>query len=249
MQFAYKMTSSLVQRDITAMMQVLNTTFDAWGDEAFFQWKYIQNPYGDSLHMIGYDDDQPVATASFWRNDLGGMLAYQCVDLAVVPSHQRRGIFRETLPVCVANLQGAYLYTYPNPNSRPGFLNSGWSVKRKVPISLHLPHSVLKQYQDSEPIPDNYVEWRFSQHPKKQYFVYRQGNRPFLLAKRRKNCYAVGGILSKDFGFSEARPLFLLSYDFPNHPIYVPKRVGFILENPCFVSYEGFIPSYRTDTL
>lgn len=249
MRYNYKMTSELTGQDVHDILDVLNTTFGGWGDAAVFRWKYFDNPYGDSLHMIAYDGPQAVGSAGFWRNDLHETPAYQCVDLAVIPSHQRRGIFRVAASECVTRLKGAYLYTFPNVDSRPGFLKMGWSLKRRMPISIHLPGGVLRRYEKRDPLPDNYAEWRFARHPSKRYYVCRLGGQSFLLSRRRSNCYAAGGMLSCDFGLQSVQPRFLVSYDFPDHPLWVPRRVGYQLENPCYLAYEGFIPSYRSDTL
>ena len=249
MRYVYKMTSDLTEEEIQAILEVRKTTVESRDDAAYFQWKYSANPYGDSLHMIGYDGDLSVACVTFWRNDLGSVRAYLCVDLAVIPSHQRRGIFRESVSACVARLEGAYIYTYPNDKSRPGFLKFGWRVKRRAPASFHLTPILLRHYEKQDPIPDKYAEWRFVQHPRRQYYVCRLSGRPVLLSKRRKGCYAVAGGLSSDFGLQEVRPVILFSYDLPDLPFRVPTRGGYFLENPCYVRYKGFIPSYHVDTL
>ena len=249
LRFTYKMTSELTPHEIHDILGVLNTTWTSWGDELAFRWKYFRNPYGDSLHVIAYDESQAVGSVGFWRNDLNGTSAYQCVDLAVIPSYQRRGIFRTAASQSVTQLEGAYLYTFPNINSRPGFFDLGWSLKRRLPISFHLPDGVLRHYEQREPVPDQYAEWRFVRHPSKQYYVCHHGGQSFLLSKRRNHCYAIGGMLSSDFGLQVVRPRFLISYDFPDHTLKLPRRVGYLLENPCYVAYDGFIPSYRSDTL
>ena len=250
-QYAYKMTSELTELDITDILHVLNSSFQFWGDETDFRWKFLQNPYGDSMHMIGHDEGQAVATVSFWRNDLAESKAYQCVDLGVVPSHQRTGIFREGVTACVERLEGAYMYTYPGAATPSyfGFLKQGWVIQRRAPITLHLSSRLANQYETRGQIPDDYAQWRFVHHPRKQYYVYRKDERVFLLSKLRQFWYAAGGMLSQDFGLPAAQPFFLLSYDFPDHPLVVPKKSGYYLENPRYVAYDGDIPSYRSDTL
>ena len=175
LRFEYKFSSDLTSQDVGDILRVLNATFMSEIDEATFRWMYFENPYGDSLHMIAYDDSlsgdhRSVGSMGFWRNDLDGASpSYQCVDLAMIPSHQRRGIFRETLCPCVECLSGAYLYTFPNFASQPGFQRGGWSVNRKIPISVHQPAGVLKKYAERGSIPDIYAEWRFAKNPQQQY--------------------------------------------------------------------------------
>ena len=200
--------------------------------------------------MIAYENSQSVGSMGFWRNDLDGITpAYQCVDLAVIPSHQRKGIFKITAEECVQRLPGAYLYTFPNEDSQPGFYKLGWSLQRKIPVSVHLSPGMLKHYVKRGPIPDQYAEWRYVRNPEKQYFVYRRAGQCFLLAKRGKGVYIVGGMLSNAFGLPEAKPRLLLSCDFRESPLRLPRRVACILENPCYAANDGFIPRYRSDTL
>ena len=52
MRYAHKMTSQLTRQDICELLNVLNVTFGAWGDEELFRWKYVENPFGESLHML-----------------------------------------------------------------------------------------------------------------------------------------------------------------------------------------------------
>ena len=64
------MTSELTGQEVQAILAVQQITLGGDGNEELFRWKYLENPYGDSLHAIVYDGDHPVASASFWRNDL-----------------------------------------------------------------------------------------------------------------------------------------------------------------------------------
>lgn len=250
MEYVYKMTSELTKEEIRDTLSVLNTTFGAWGDEKFFQWKYSENPYGDSLHMIGYDGGQPAACMAFWRNDLGDLRAYNCADLAVLPSHQRRGIFRQTEAGCIEHLKGAYIYNiFSNDVSLAGFFRLGWTVQRKAALRFHLASSVLRRCGEWDPIPDEYAKWRFARHPTRKYHVCRLKGRPFLLSKRQRGIYLVVGPVSTDFGLHEVRPLVLFSYDLPDLPLRLARKGRYFIEKPCYVSYDGFLPSYRSDVL
>lgn len=248
MRQVYRMTSDLTPQEIQDILYVLNGAFGNWGDLPLFHWKYSLNVHGESLHMVTYEGCQPVGTVSFWRNDLGNQRAYECVDGAVLPSHQRKGIFRDAASGCVARLREAYLYAYPNQRTLPALMSRGWSVKNRITVNFHLARAVLGRYECRDPLPEKYMEWRFVRHPKKQYYVYRHHGHSFLLTKRRKGGYSVGGLLSADCGLKEARPPVLFSRDFPDLPLRIPRRTNYLLENTCYVKYDGFIPSYTTDT-
>jgi hypothetical protein len=255
LRFEFKYSCELTREEITDILRVLNGTYLNTNSEAYFRWKYLENPYGDSLHMVAYDDSlnrvsRSVASMGFWRNDLDGVApAYQCVDLAVLPSHQGRGIFREALSGCVECLNGAYLYTFPNFNSQPGFQSRGWTLNRKMPISVHLPGGVLKEYAKLDPIPDDYARWRFTRNREQQYSVYRKGGQLFLLSRRKRGLFIVGGMLSEDLGLPEVRPNILLSCDFPGRILRLPGKAAAVLENSCNASNPELIMRYRSDTL
>lgn len=157
MRFDYKLSSELTAQEVDDIVRVFNLSLGAT-DAVAFQWKYRENPYGDSLHMIAYDDShdgesQCMGSMNFWRDDLGGATpAYQCVNLGMIPSHQGHGIFGETLPGCVERLNDAFLYTFPNSSSQPGFERRGWITHRKMPISIHRPAEVLREYSKRGPI-------------------------------------------------------------------------------------------------
>ena len=147
----------------------------------------------------------------------------------------------------VDSLGGAYLYTFPNMRSYPGFLRQGWEVKRKVPITVHTVSGALKNYRNVDVIPEEFAEWRFTMRPAKEYYICRSDGQIFLLTMRRENCYAVGGRLSGDLGLKEVKPRFLLSYDFPNKMLTVPRHQAWQLENTSSQSHTEFIFGYRSD--
>ena len=250
MEYVYKLTSELTGKEIQDTLFVLNATFGDWGDESFFQWKYSENPYGDSLHVIGYDEGLPAAAMSFWRNDLDELRAYNCADLAVLPSHHRRGIFRQTEAGCIERLEGAYIYNiFSNDDSLAGFFRFGWTAQRQAALRFHLAASVLRRCGEWDIIPDDYAEWRFARHPRRQYYICRLKERPFLVSKRRRGIYLAVGPVSEDFGLEEVHPLALFSYDLPDLPFRLARKVRYFIEKPCYVSYDGFLRGYRSDVL
>ena len=250
MEYVYKMTSELTVHDVDDILSVLNTTFGNWGDKKFFQWKYHDNPYGNSLHMIAYDSDLPVATMAFWRNDLSDVRAYNCADLAVLSSHHRRGIFRQAEAECIKLLEGAYIYNiFSNSDSLAGFFNFGWTVQRKAALGFHLTSSVLQKCAEWETIPDWYAEWRFVRHPSKEYNICRLKEKSFLVSKRQKGVYLTVGPVPDNFGLHEVHPLVLFSYDLPDLPFRLPRKARHFIEKPCYVTYDGFLPGYKSDVL
>lgn len=247
LRYVSKMTNELTLREIHDILAVLNGAFGHWGQEDYFRWKYLDDPYGESMHAIGYDGDDPVGCVAFWRTEVAGRAAYECVDGAVLPSHRNKGIFGTAASACVSRLTGEYMYAYPSEITRPALLKAGLTLERRIPITFHLAPIMLRRYRKVDLIPDKYAKWRFVEHPTNTYYVYRMGGKPFLLIKRRKNLYVAGGRLSSDFGLREVRPLFVFSYDFPDLSFRFPRRAGYFLENFGHGGLGRSIPCYMTD--
>jgi len=248
LRYEYKWTSNLTKEEIQEILLILNEAFEGWGNEAVFRWKYMDNPYGDSLHMIAYDGGQPVATVGFWRNGPVAITAYQCVDAAVRTSHQRRGIYQAALVGCSERLKNSYIYTFTSDDSRPAMMRVGWKLQRKLPLKFHLAHMVIRRYRDLEPISDEYANWRFVRNPKKEYYIYKRNDLTFLLDKRREHIYAVGGLVSEGLNLKEVRPFFLFSYDFTDLPFKIPRPAYYFIENPCYVSVKEKFSAHYSDT-
>ena len=249
MDYSYKLTSHLQHQDILDILQVRRVGVQIDEDEGYFQWKYLDNPFGDSLHAIVRDDNLPVASFSFWRNDLFNSPAYQCVDFTVIPNYQRKGLFAKILPECIKRLSDSYLYTYPNDRSGAGFLKFGWTIHRQAKVSILFRHNIENYYSNKDPIPTDYVKWRFVNHPKIQYYACRIYKRFYLLSKRRKACYAIAGPIAENFSLPQVNPLILFSYDIQNRYFNVPKMGGYFYYNTNNIDYCDFIPFYKVDTL
>ncbi len=91
---------------------------------------------------------------------------------------------------------GSYIYTFTSVDSRPAMMKIGWKFQRDIPLKFHLAPWVLRKDRNSEPIPAEYAKWRFAQHPKKQYYLYRKYGLTFLTDNRREDIYAVGGVIN-----------------------------------------------------
>ena len=66
-------------------MNCFNATFLQSKKDNYFKWKFRDNPFGDSLHIICTQDDEVIASRVFWRLDIDRIEAYQCVDTSVLP--------------------------------------------------------------------------------------------------------------------------------------------------------------------
>ena len=91
---------------------------------------------------------------------------------------------------------GSYIYIFTSVDSRLAMMKIGWKFQRDIPLKFHLAPWVLRKDRNSEPIPAEYANWRFAQHPKKQYYLYRKYGLTFLIDNRREHIYAVGGVIN-----------------------------------------------------
>ena len=247
MRFICKTTNDLLPQEIKDLLSVLNSAFCYWGEQTAFQWKYVETPYGESIHTIVYDGGQPVGHVAFWRTEIEGQPAYECVDGAVVQGQRNKGIFAQAAAAGIARLDGEYIYAYPSHITRPALLKAGLPLEREFSVTVHWAPIMLGRYRMIEPIPDEYVKWRYLGPLQNRYFAYLHGQEPYLLIKRRKHMYVVGGRLSSDFGLQRAQPAFVFSYDFPGSSFRFPRKPGFFLENVSRFNTGDFIPGYLTD--
>ena len=104
-------------------------------DRAFFRWKHLDNPFGQSPGRAAFDGDRMVAFRTLLRWDLeraGSRLRMvRAVDTATDPDHQGRGLFRRLTTEAVEALTEEGLdavFNTPNDQSRPGYLKMGWTL-------------------------------------------------------------------------------------------------------------------------
>ncbi len=142
--------------DEPAVLDLFRETL-GWKDddpnEDFFRWKHQDNPFGQSPAWLALHDGKVVGYRTFlrWRfltEDNKEIRAVRAVDTATHPDYQGLGIFRTLTLRGVAELTLAgegIVFNTPNDQSRPGYLKMGWSVARRLPISLlPRPTSLMK---------------------------------------------------------------------------------------------------------
>ena len=111
------------------IMECFNSSFNQKKSKKYFKWKYFDNPFGHSIHILVYDKLKLVSSRAFWRLDLNQQEAYQCVDTSVIPSHQGKGIFKLSTNAAL-NFKNKIICNYPNKISYPAYLNLGWDKNK-----------------------------------------------------------------------------------------------------------------------
>ena len=141
------------RRPVEEFVKTLKIVFPE-GDfsTAYFLWKYMDNPWGPSI--ITYAEDpvthKVAAVRAFWRHRVHYrdriLLAFQPCDTATHPDFRKQGLFRKITALALdeAKKQNAsFVFNFPNPYSKPGYLKMGWQDMGKV-ITLIKPLNFRK---------------------------------------------------------------------------------------------------------
>ena len=102
--------------------------------EAFFRWKHIENPFGESIALHETDEHgELLALRMFQRWGLErrgfSVEAVRAVDTATAPRAQGRGLFKKLTLQAVAAAtadEADIVFNTPNEKSGPGYLKMGW---------------------------------------------------------------------------------------------------------------------------
>jgi len=211
-----------------AIMNCFNKTFSQQKPPSYFQWKFRDNPFGDSLHILVFDDSNLISVRTFWRLDINDQESYQCVDTSVLPSYQGKGIFGYTTRIALNILKGKFIYNYPNELSGPAYLRYGWKeIANSTSIKFNLTSALMKQ----TPSIDwdlSQLTWRFQSCPISDYFILRKKDSNFLFSKKRNNFYVLLGKISHDLDLSSVDPLFSFTYDSSLEGIVVRKKLPYM---------------------
>ncbi|MCF6463862.1 hypothetical protein C3E89_10935 [Clostridium sp. Cult1] len=245
-----KLSGEFIEKEKQEFVDLFNTVFHTNYSLEWFNWKYIDNIYGDSYIVLAYDEGQLIGIRAFWRNDIEDHLSYQPCDTAVLKSHRGKGIFTKSSKLALEKTKGAFIYNFPNENSLPGNLKLGWRINKYSYLKPVLSKSKLKDETDY--IDDNYLVWRFTKSPIKKYYYYQKNGESYLLFNRGRNIYYVLGRFNNEYND------YFIKVDFPILFSYTTKEtiIYKIFNNRgTVVSFnngiEGtdkiYIPEYKAD--
>lgn len=204
-------TDNLDERLKIEFLDVFNEVFGANHDLEWFDWKYIDNIYGESYIVYAYDGEIPVGIRSFWRNDIEEE-SYQPCDTAVLNEYRGRGIFSMSSKVALEKLDKYFIYNFPNENSLPGNLKMGWKLRNHFYLKTVFSKRNLRK--ETYMMEDAYLKWRFIDCPNSEYYYYKKGKDYYLLVNRIKNIYYVLGRFDGKYkdSFKEANKPILFNY-------------------------------------
>ena len=215
------------------IMSCFEDTFATSKSGNYFKWKFRDNPFGESLHILVTNRGKVIGTRVFWRLDIGGVEAYQCVDTAVLPEFQGIGLFKRTTLEALGILSGKFIYNYPNKLSGPAYISSGWKVvKDSTSIKVNLTNLMLER---APGVGWNgaALRWRFEKSPEAVYYAVKKDNFQYLFSEKRKNLFSLLCRTDFELDLKNINPLICFSYDncsrglpfFPKLP-YMSKGAG-----------------------
>ena len=163
------MTDNIIVRpahesDKTKILDLLNNVFygqqrfDFLRDDAFWQWKYDSNVFGDTQILIAEAGEKIAASTVLWPWQFicrGQVIqAYQACDSVVHPEYRGQGIYskinKSRINLAIDH-NASFLYTFPNNNSLKGNLNVGWDYLAKLTWLVRplRPFRILKNFSRS----------------------------------------------------------------------------------------------------
>ena len=166
-------TSNVSHIMLNDINKIFNSAFNSNEDyHSHFQWKYRDNPLGDSRHLLSYLDGRLVGVRSFWRLfDDPNLL--QCVDTTILRSAQNLGIFGSGTQMLLAD-GSIKLYNFPNAKSFRQYSKYGWVIRQKLKPCFttfkNAKHHCVN-YETTESL----LNWRYVCHPRFKYRKYSLG--------------------------------------------------------------------------
>jgi len=238
-------SSEVDQQTEQDIMNCFNKTFDQKKSNLYFNWKFRENPFGDSIHVLIYFKDDLISTRAFWRLDIeNNKKFYQCVDTSVLKKYHGIGIFRKSTEHALKYFDGEAIYNYPNKNSFQAYLKLGWKQNEPSFIRFNL----TKFIAQCTPIINwsiDKLRWRFCNNPEVEYYSYKFKNE-YLILRKKKFMFISIGRVKFNLGLKKVTPLILFSYDKGVNGFKVPNKKALTLSKNFKVDY---IPFYHFDMM
>ena len=134
------------REEISEIVEVLKASLgeaDLPLSNNIWNYKHVENPFGESIVYVAEEDDRLVGVRAFmrWEWQIGNTKykALRAVDTATHPEFQGKGIFKKLTLTAVdgAKEQGNhFIFNTPNNQSRPGYLKMGWKEVGKISVGI-----------------------------------------------------------------------------------------------------------------
>lgn len=150
--------------------------------EEAWNWKHVQNPFGESLVHLAFEGETLVGVRAFMQWKWKEYRVLRAVDTATHPEFWGRGIFRKLTEGLIekATEEGFdFIFNTPNEKSMPGYLKMGWKKCYKIPVRVRFFPLFCRQPGQSEQgfeINNLHYDWA----EKATYFKWRYVDNPFV---------------------------------------------------------------------
>jgi len=139
-----------VESDIPAIVELVkmslgeDTTIKT---ESYWRWKHVDNPFGQSPVLLGFEGDQLVGIRAFmrWRWTNGEKIyeSVRAVDTATHPDFRGKGTFKKLTMALLEKCKDNgwdFVFNTPNKISKPGYLKMGWTIAGRLPLTVNINH-------------------------------------------------------------------------------------------------------------
>ena len=196
-----------ISTDLPGILAVLKKSLGETSSqktEAVWNYKHVQNPFGESLVLVACINDTIVGVRAFmrWKWQLKAEIfsVFRAVDTATDPDYQGKGIFKKlTLEALkVAKEEGDnFVFNTPNAQSKPGYLKMGWQEVDKINLFIRLANPInyfskveYPEYKIHVKCSDdklNRLLEKYNEYIKKKSKLYTPKNRAFLKWRYEEN--------------------------------------------------------------
>lgn len=139
------------EKDKKEVLRILNEVFfdqqraKYSRDEKYWNWKFIQSPFGRSLLTVAEDNDKIIAVSNLWPWEFtyhGAKLkTLQACDSAVHKEYRGHGLFKlmriHGIKLAINN-NFDFIFNFPNQMSINAYRNLGWQYIGKIPWWVRL---------------------------------------------------------------------------------------------------------------
>lgn len=110
--------------------------------KALWEWKHVNNPFGQSLVLVAETEGRIAGVRAMmrWRlvtREGGSLKCLRPVDTATHPDFARRGIFKELTMTALQEARSQdidLVFNTPNEQSEPGYLEMGWKRVSRIGV-------------------------------------------------------------------------------------------------------------------
>lgn len=134
--------------DLDGYLDLYNRVFGFSVDIEWFQWKYEDPPTADTPNIIVAEyEGEIVGARSFLALRISSNFqeyrALQPCDTMVAPEHRKKGLFTRMNRKAIRDYESSdvrLFFNFPNENSLPGCLKTGWQVAQPLELQYRLQH-------------------------------------------------------------------------------------------------------------